>query len=64
MVRVRKIDKVNLDDDVMSTCSSAHPIRLSANAFGLGRPMKEMTVLPEPAHYVRVPPIRNISAGN
>lgn len=47
MARVRKIDKVNFDDDVMSLCPNVHPIRISANTFGPGRPMKDMTVLPE-----------------
>ena len=47
LARVRKIDKVNLDDDVMSLCPNVHPIRISANAFGPGRPMKDITVLPE-----------------
>ena len=46
-VRVRRIDKVNLDDASTSACPSALPIRISANAFGWGRPMKDMTVLPE-----------------
>ena len=46
MVRVRQIDQVNLNDDDMRTCPSVYPIRISANAFGPGRPMKEMTVLP------------------
>ena len=44
--RVRKIEKVTLDEDGR-TCPGVHPIRISANAFGPGRPMKEMTVLPE-----------------
>lgn len=47
MVCVRKIDQVNLDDDGMRTCPSVQPIRISANAFGPGRPVQEILVLPE-----------------
>ena len=47
MVCVRKIDQVNLDDDGMRTCPSVQPTRISANAFGPGRPVQEILVLPE-----------------
>ena len=47
LVRVRKIDKVSLDDDGMRTCPRVQPIRISANAFGPGRPMQAIMVLPE-----------------
>jgi len=32
LVRLRKIDIVNLDDGVMRPCLGAHPVRISINA--------------------------------
>ena len=46
LARVQWIDKLHLDDDFLSKHPSAQPIRIPANAFGTGRPMKDLTVSP------------------
>lgn len=43
---VRWIDKLHIDEDFVHRHPSAQPICIPANAFGIGRPMKDMTVSP------------------
>ncbi len=46
MVRVKWIDKLHLDADFIKKHPDALPIRIPANCFGRGRPMKDMLVAP------------------
>ena len=46
MVRVKWIDKLHLDADFVNKHPDARPIRILANSFGRGRPMKDMLVAP------------------
>jgi hypothetical protein len=47
IVRVQWIDKIHLDEDFVRKHPSAQPIRIPANAFGTGKPMKDMIVSPQ-----------------
>lgn len=44
--RVQWIDKLHLDADFMRKHPSAQPIMIPADRFGIGRPMKDITVSP------------------
>lgn len=44
--RVQWIDKLHLDADFLRKHPSAQPVIIPADSFGIGRPMKEMTVSP------------------
>lgn len=44
--RVQWIDKLHLDADFMRKHPSAQPIIIPADSFGIGRPMKDITVSP------------------
>ena len=46
IVRVQWIDKLHIDEDFLRKHSSAQPLRIPADAFGIGRPMNDMTVSP------------------
>ena len=46
IARVQWVDKVHLDADFVSRHASSQPILICANAFGPGRPMKDMVVSP------------------
>ncbi len=46
LARVQWIDKLHIDEDFLRRHSSAQPIRIPADAFGIGRPMKDLTVSP------------------
>jgi Hint domain len=44
--RVQWIDKLHLDEDFLSRHASARPIRIPANTFGIGRPLRDLMVSP------------------
>lgn len=46
VVRVQWIDKIHLDDDFLRTHSSAIPVEIAANAFGMGKPANPMVISP------------------
>ncbi len=46
VVRVKWIDKVHLDASFICRHPSAIPVSIAANAFGVGKPMREMIVSP------------------
>lgn len=46
IARVQWIDKIHLDDDFIFHHPSAVPTMIAANAFGMGRPMREMVLSP------------------
>ena len=46
IARVEWIDQLHIDEDFLRKHSGAQPIRIPADAFGIGRPMKDMTVSP------------------
>lgn len=46
-VRVQWVDRLHLDEDFLTKHPSANPIRIPANAFGIGRPMQDMMVSPQ-----------------
>lgn len=46
LARVQSIDKFHLDEDFLRKHPSAHPVRVRANAFGTGTPMRDMLVSP------------------
>jgi len=46
IARVRWIDKIHLDADFMRRHPGAQPVRIPANAFGVGKPLQDMTVSP------------------
>lgn len=47
IARVEWIDKLHIDEDFVRKHPSAQPIRIPANTFGIGRPMKDMLVSPQ-----------------
>jgi Hint domain len=44
--RVRWIDKLHLDEDFLTRHTSARPIRIPENTFGVGRPSRDLMVSP------------------
>ncbi len=46
IARVQWIDKIHLDDDFLRSHPSAVPVEIAANAFGIGKPMRQMVVSP------------------
>lgn len=44
--RVQMVDKIHLDDEFIRTRQDALPIRIPANSFGLGKPMRDISVSP------------------
>lgn len=47
VARVQWIDRVHLDEDFLRKHPSAHPVRIRANAFGIGAPLQEMLISPK-----------------
>lgn len=46
IARVQWIDKLHLDADFLAKHASANPVRIPANALGMGIPMQDMLVSP------------------
>ena len=44
--RVQMVDKIHLDNDFIRTHRDALPIRIPANSFGPGKPMRDLLVSP------------------